>query len=77
MNVSYRKGHGWTITTDLSMTDETAAGLQFRAEPSQVVMGDFVEVVDAEGTRIGHVKAAEYYERDFGPAYVKVSIELR
>jgi hypothetical protein len=77
MSVTHKRGHGWTIATEHTLTDAEAAAITFRAEPRQVVMGEFVEVADAEGTRIGHVKTAEYVERAFGPAFVTVSIELR
>lgn len=76
-NVEHKPGNDWTITITGSITDEQAAGITFRANPAQVTMGAFVEVVDHDGTRIGHVSTASYHERIAGPAYVTVTIELR
>lgn len=72
-----RDGYHWNIEAQGSITDAEAAGITFRAEPEGVVLGEFVKVTDAEGTRIGHLSAATYHERAFGPAYVDCSIELR
>lgn len=66
----------WTIRATGPLTDAEAAAITFMAEPSQVVMGCFVSVIDAEGTRIGHLAAATYHRRAFGPPYVECSIEL-
>lgn len=77
MIVEHKPGHGWLIASSANLTDEDAAAITFRAEPKQVVMGDYVEVSDPDGTRIGHVKTATYFERWNGPAYVNVTIELR
>lgn len=76
MNVA-RTGTEWKITTDETLTDEAAVAITFRAIPKQVVLGAFVTVEDSDGTRIGHVKTAEYFERFNDPAYVTVGIELR
>lgn len=77
MNVTHNPREGWSIYTAATLTDEEAQAVTFRATPDQVRMGDFVELQDAEGTRIGHVARAEYVERWDGPAYVVVSIRLR
>lgn len=66
----------WSITSPVSLTDEEAQALTFRADPKQVVLGDLVTVTDPEGTRIGHVASATYHDRSYGPAYVVVTIEL-
>lgn len=72
-----RDGYGWTITTTATLSDIEATQITFRAEAHQVVMGEYVEVVDAEGTRIGHIGGATYHERWDGPAYVTCAIALR
>lgn len=77
MNITHNAREGWTIETAATLSDAEAMAITFRAEPKQVVMGQFVQVTDAEGIRIGHVKRAEYFDGIFGPAYVMVSIELR
>lgn len=68
---------GWRIETAGTFSDEEAKAVTFQATPEQVIMGEFVAVVDSVGLRIGHVAKAEYVERAFGPAYVVVAIELR
>ena len=70
-------GPHWTIEAQGSLTDEEAKGLTFMATPDAVVMGEYVEVVDAGGRRIGHLASATYYERPFGPAFVICGIVLR
>lgn len=77
MNITHNAREGWTIETAATLSDAEAMAITFRAEPKQVVMGQFVQVTDAEGIRIGHVKSAEYVERWGGPAYVVVGIQLR
>jgi len=77
MYIKLVKNYGWVLETELALENKQAAAITFRAEPKQVVLGDYVEVRDAMGTRIGHVKTAEYFERWDGPAYVVVGIELR
>jgi hypothetical protein len=67
----------WTIRVAGSITDEQAKSIEWRAQPEQVKLGGFVEVIDTDGTRIGHVKTATYMERLAGPAYVTVTLELR
>lgn len=68
---------GWLVTAPIALTDRQAQEISWRAEPKQVVMGDFVEVVDPEGTRIGHVETAVYSRRLDGPPFVTVTIDLR
>lgn len=70
-------GMVWNITISGSISDEEAMAITFQAEPKEVVLGEHVNVIDAEGTRIGHIKTATYFERAFGPAYVIVGIHLR
>lgn len=77
MDLTHTPGHGWTLTTDAELTDAEALALSFRATPAQVTLGEFVEVVDAGGTRIGHVSTAVYRERHDGPAYVVCTVALR
>ena len=77
MNITHTKGHGWTIESPVSLTDTAAAAITFIADPEQVLMGEFVEVKDPEGIRIGHVTTARYVERWDGPSYVVVGYELR
>ena len=78
VRVDYRpRTQDWKISTDAELTDAQAMAITFRAEPKQVVLGAFVEVVDAGGTRIGHVSTAVYRERWDGPSYVVVTITLR
>ena len=76
MDVKHTRNHGWTITSTSLLTDEAAQALTFLAEPKQVVMGDFVEVKDPAGTRIGYVAQAEYIRRAWNTAQVKVTIAL-
>lgn len=76
MNITKNRD-GWKIESPAKLTDEEAKGITFRATPAQVVMGEFVEVVDPDGTRIGHVSEAVYRERWDGPAYVVCAITLR
>lgn len=71
-----RDGYHWQITTQGTLTDDEAAGITFRAEPG-IVLGEHVNVEDAEGTRIGYLASATYHERAFGPAYIVVGIKLR
>lgn len=71
-----RDGYHWQIDVQGTLTDDEAAGITFRAEPG-IILGEHVNVEDAEGTRIGIIKSATYMERAFGPAYVVVSIALR
>jgi hypothetical protein len=56
-----RIGGGWTLTTALELTDAEACALTFQANPALVRLGDYVEVTDAEGTRIGHVAGGTYH----------------
>lgn len=72
-----RDRHGWLATTPGILTDEQAKRISFQATPEQVTLGEFIKVVDAGGTRIGHISGATYHERTFGPAYVVCTIELR
>lgn len=72
-----RDRDGWTAETTETITDEQAARFTFRTEPEDVVLGEFIQVVDAGGIRIGHLATATYHERAFGPAYVVCTIELR
>ena len=72
-----RDRDGWTVVTPDVITDEQAARFTFRAEPEDVTLGEFIQVVDAEGTRIGHLASATYHEQPTGPAYVVCTIELR
>ena len=77
MNV-VRTSEGWSITTAQELSNDEARAITFRADPKQVVLGDFVEVVDAGGTRIGHLSSATYHENLYmGPSYVICSIHLR
>lgn len=78
--VHQRRSNEWVIETTnpaARLLDDEAGAVTFRAEPQQVTLGRYVEVRDAGGVRIGHVSAATYRERAFGPSYVVVSIELR
>lgn len=80
LNITFEQldGHGsWIIETPRTLSNDEALNITFRAMPSQVVMGQYVQITDAEGIRIGMVKRAEYFERSWGPAYVVVGIDLR
>lgn len=77
MNVAHTPGFGWKLSTPETLTDEAAATITFQATPEQVVLGEYVEVEDAEGIRIGHVQTAVYRERLGYSAYVVVTISLR
>ena len=68
----------WYITTGTVLTDEEAQAVTFKADPLQVVMGDFVELEDPASTRIGHVWKAEYVGGGWTDSpYVTVQIKLR
>jgi len=68
--------HGWALTTPGTLTDTEAQAITFRADPDQVRLGTYVEVVDAEGIRIGRITSATYHTRMTGPAYVVCHIDL-
>ncbi len=68
---------GWKITSLTALSDEEALEITFRAHPEQVVLGEFVEIVDPWGIRIGHVSAATYQRSVFGPPSVTCSVDLR
>lgn len=72
-----RDRDGWTAETLETLTDEQAKRFTFRTEPADVRLGEFFQMVDAGGTRIGHLASATYHERMTGPAYVVCTIELR
>jgi hypothetical protein len=76
VNVTHARGD-WTLTTEATLTDQQAGQLTFQAARSQVNMGAYVQVVDAGGTRIGHLASATYHRGSyFGPDYVMCTIEL-
>jgi len=77
MIVTHIANYGWALVTQETLTDEAAQAITFNAFPKDVVLGEFVEISDADGIRIGHVKTAEYVECLNGPDYVTVGIELR
>lgn len=72
-----REGKHWRIQSPETLTDAEAAAITFRAEPTDVVVGEYVEVEDANGIRIGHLATAQYKEPLFAPAFALCSIELR
>lgn len=79
MNVEKTKD-GWRLSTEGALSDTDAGLLTFRAEPQQITLGEYVEVVDAEGIRTGHICSAIYREPVFGllrgEPYVVCDIEL-
>jgi len=68
---------GWLFETTEEISDERAAEFTFWAAPKDVVLGESVQIIDAQGTRIGHVSCAKYVERLFGPAVVICAVTLR
>lgn len=67
----------WVLRTQADLTDDQAAALTWVADdPKQVVLGTFVEVIDAGGTRIGELTMALYRRRTWGPSYVVCSATL-
>lgn len=75
MNVTHT-GQGWKIETAATLSDEEAGAVTFIVEPKQAVLGEFVEVVDAEGIRIGEVTRATLQRRAFAPSIAVVEIAL-
>jgi hypothetical protein len=79
MNVEKTKD-GWILTTEGTLSDTDAGLLTFRAEPEQITLGEYVEVVDAQGIRTGHICSAIYREPVSGllraKPYVVCQIEL-
>lgn len=75
-HVASRNSDGWTIRTIASLTDEEAAAITFESEPEHVRLGEFVQVIDANGTRIGHISSAKYLRLTFDWPRVVCSIEL-
>jgi hypothetical protein len=71
-----KNNDGWTLETSESLTDAEAAALTIRAGAGEVWPGQYVEVVDDEGIRIGHVSSAVYYRDAFGPDYVIARLGL-
>ena len=67
---------GWKIESAAELTNEQACAIVFRADPSDVAMGDYVEVHDPEGIRAGEVYRATLHRQAFAPAYVTVEIDL-
>ena len=77
MNVKHRKTAGdWQIVSATPLTDEEAASITFRADPTEVVLGGYVEVIDPEGVRVGNVSTAALGRDPFGPNYVTVGLTL-
>lgn len=77
LDVQYDRESGWTLRTTTTLTDAEAKAITFRATPAQVILGDFVKVIDHQGTRIGCVKTATFHTRWNGPNFVVVTIEIR
>jgi hypothetical protein len=75
--VERTKQGDWNMRTPEALTDEQAMRITFRADPRTVVLGAYVAVHDAGGTRAGHLSGATYHERWNGPAYVVCAITLR
>jgi hypothetical protein len=67
---------GWKLSTTATLTDDEAKTLTFRAEPSQVTAGEFVEVIDADGTRIGDVATITYQRSLWDLGRVVCTIDL-
>lgn len=68
---------GWILTFNQPISDAAAGALTFRAERGQVHLGDYVEVVDPKGIRIGELSGATLHRPPFCPSYVECSITLR
>jgi hypothetical protein len=59
MNVEKTK-EGWRLSTEGALSDADAGLLTFRTEPDRVTLGEYVEVVDAQGIRTGHICSGTY-----------------
>lgn len=78
--VARTQRNGWELATTGSLTDQEAMALRFSARPSEVRLGAYVEVIDANGYRTGHLSRATYKEQRAGLAprspWVLCEIEL-
>lgn len=55
METTRLRGAGWRLRSLVCLTDEEARNLTFVAAPESLTVGRYVEVVDPDGTRIGHI----------------------
>lgn len=65
---------GWTLTSDVVLSDEEAKALSFYTAPSEVRLGEFVQIADPEGLRIGHVSSAVLHR--YATGIVVCNVEL-
>jgi hypothetical protein len=66
----------WSIVTAETITDAHAKAITWRANPSDVVLGAYVQVSDAGGLRIGHLAKATYHNPWAQTPYVICELEL-
>lgn len=76
MTAVSKTNKGWLVSTSESLSDFAAQAITFKARPEDVVLGEYVEVEDADGSRIARVSRATLVRRLHHPNEVLVEIEV-
>jgi hypothetical protein len=76
MTVTHRAGYGWIIRVPQALEDAEAASISWTVEPQAARLGEYVEVVDPLGVRIGQVNRATLERGGFGQRATYLHVDL-
>jgi hypothetical protein len=74
--VTHRPGYGWIIRTLQVLEDSEAASISWPVEPQAARLGEYVEIVDPLGVRIGRVNRATLESGSFGQRATFLHVDL-